>query len=172
VTLASTQRKKVYQVAIKRTRASHSALVCPLDFTGIVFWPRAMNTKNLNVVCAITLSAMTVVACGGSGSDESSVLTGVFVDSPVAGMKYVTPTVSGVTTADGEFNYRAGEAVVFSVGNLALPVVIASDTVTPLDMTTTDDINDAAVINVARLLQSLDEDGDPSNDRCQQSLQW
>ena len=122
-----------------------------------------MNTKNLNVVCAITLTAMTVVACGGSGSDEGPVLTGVFVDSPVAGMKYVTPTVSGVTTADGEFNYRAGEAVVFSVGNLALPVVIASDTVTPLDMTTTDDINDAAVINVARLLQSLDEDGDPSN---------
>ena len=160
---ASSQRKNVHQLLIKRTRASRCALVCPLDLTDIGFWPEAMHTKNLNVVCAITLTAMTVVACGGSGSEEGPVLTGVFVDSPVAGMKYVTPTVSGVTTADGEFNYRAGEAVVFSVGNLALPVVIASDTVTPLDMTTTDDINDAAVINVARLLQSLDEDGDPSN---------
>ena len=121
-----------------------------------------MTTKNFNVVFSITFAALFTVSCGGSDS-TGPILTGNLVDSPVAGVGYATPTVTGVTTLDGEFSYRDGEAIVFSVGKLALPVVQASDMITPLDIADSDDVSDAAVINVARLLQSLDEDADPSN---------
>src|SRR5437870_8597775 len=37
----------------------------------------------------------------------SPVLKGVFA-GPTAGLKYQTPTLSGITTDDGQFQYRAG----------------------------------------------------------------
>jgi len=101
-------------------------------------------------------------ACGGS-SGTADLLTGVFLDSPVANLSYSTATVSGVTNGDGEFHYREGEIVVFSIGALALPMVVGAQTVTPLDMASTDSLDDPAVINLTRLLQTLDEDSDPSN---------
>jgi len=75
----------------------------------------------------------------------------------------MTPTVSGVTDANGEFEYRAGEAVLFSIGKLTLPVVVASGRVTPLDMGASQNVTDNDVVNIARLLQSLDEDSNPAN---------
>ena len=121
-----------------------------------------MTTKKISMVFSITFAAFLTISCGGSDT-AGPLLTGNLVDSPVAGVGYATPTVTGVTTLDGEFSYRDGEAIVFSVGKLALPVVQASDMITPLDIADSDDVSDAAVINVARLLQSLDEDADPSN---------
>ena len=121
-----------------------------------------MTTKNLSVVFSITFAAFLMGSCGGTDA-AGPVLTGNFVDSPVAGVSYITPTESGVTNLDGEFSYREGEAVVFSIGKLSLPLVPASEMITPLDIADSDDVSDAAVINVARLLQSLDEDSDPSN---------
>src|SRR3989440_10397740 len=52
----------------------------------------------------------------------SPVLAGVFA-GPIAGLKYQTPTLSGFTTDDGEFQYRAGEAIAFLVGGLVLGAV-------------------------------------------------
>ena len=120
-----------------------------------------MNFKKINAFCLTTCAAISAISCGGS--DKGPLLTGVFVDSPVAGMNYVTPTVSGVTDANGEFEYRAGEAVLFSIGKLTLPVVVASGRVTPLDMGASQNVTDNDVVNIARLLQSLDEDSNPAN---------
>jgi len=117
---------------------------------------------NASIKIGAALIAATIVSsCGGT--DEGPLLTGVFLDSPVTGLRYVTPTVTGVTTTAGEFNYRAGEVVTFSVGGLALPMVVAAEIVTPLDMMFDDDEITAEVVNVLRFLQSLDEDADPSN---------
>ena len=55
----------------------------------------------------------------------SPVLTGVFA-GPIAGLKYQTPTLSGVTSATGEFQYRADEAITFLVGGIVLGAVEAA----------------------------------------------
>lgn len=109
---------------------------------------------------ALLLSA-TLVSCGGN---DKELLTGVFSDSPVSGLRYATGSNNtGVTNAEGEFQYQQGDTVVFSIGRLVLPVVLASDFVTPLDMVTDTDVTDPAVVNVVRLLQSLDTDNNPEN---------
>jgi len=102
-----------------------------------------MKIVTLRIFGTLTISAI-LASCGGGGESteigaasaipDGDLLTGVFSDSPVAGLSYTTPTVSGVTDADGLFTYRDGETVVFSIGNLALPEVVGAGFVTPLDM--------------------------------------
>ena len=117
-----------------------------------------------------------LIGCGGSGSDGPEpitappistpippVLQGVFVDSAVDGLAYTTATQSGMTNVQGEFSYISGEEVVFSIGDIQFPAVEGQEMVSPLDVflvTTTDDVR---VSNMARLLQTLDEDGMPGN---------
>jgi hypothetical protein len=122
-------------------------------------------------IAGLCLTAL-LSACGGGGGDAApaptnptnpSVLTGVFVDSPVSGISYTTATQSGKTNAKGEFSYVAGEKVTFSIGSVQLPMVLANATVTPLDIAKTTDINNQVASNIMVLLQSLDEDGTPAN---------
>lgn len=116
---------------------------------------------------------MLITAILGGCGEESSVnvkeaplppIQGVFVDSPVGGLTYTSPTVTnGSTNAAGEFDFFRGEAIVFSIGELTFPSVAAANVVTPLSVFSTDTVYHPAVINSLRLLQSLDTDGDPSN---------
>lgn len=116
---------------------------------------------------------------GGTGTDVSEVVngietgaalpleprvrTGVFVDSPVAGLTYATETRSGVTDDDGRFEYLPGESVTFSIGALVLPTVDAGERLTPIDLGRASRDVERFAINVARLLQSLDADGNADN---------
>jgi hypothetical protein len=81
----------------------------------------------------------------------------------VANIAYSTQTLSGMTNADGEFDYLAGETITFSIGGIELPSTLAKELLSPLDLVGTTDTNNTAVVNIARLLQSLDVDGDPDN---------
>jgi hypothetical protein len=136
---------------------------------------------------AVVVAAIMLSACGGDGDDSSpggtnnpppgsgnpgggnnnppppTPSTGVFIDSAVAGIHYETETQSGETDEDGRFNYLPGETVTFSLGGITLPAVQASDTVTPLMVFETNDFTDQRVVNLGRLLQSLDDDGDLTN---------
>ena len=113
---------------------------------------------------ALILSSVVLLAnCGGGGSDSPSTLTGVFIDSPVINIGYRTATQNGDTNSRGEFKYLAGETVTFFIGDMEFPPVLAAEVVTPLDMADTDDVAHHMVINIIRLLQSLDKDGDPDN---------
>jgi hypothetical protein len=101
-----------------------------------------------------------------SGDDEgpvSTVRTGTFVDSAVEGLAYATVTGQGLTNAAGEFTYMPGESVTFSIGDIRLPAIRATELITPLDVFSTDDIMAIEVQNLSRLLQTLDEDGNPEN---------
>ena len=111
------------------------------------------------------LSVIFIASCGGGGggSDSPSTLAGVFIDSPVINIGYRTATQNGETNSRGEFNYLAGETVTFFIGDLEFPPVLAAEVVTPLDMADTDDVAHHIVINIIRLLQTLDKDGDPDN---------
>ncbi len=96
----------------------------------------------------------------GNGDDPE---TGIFIDGPVGNIGYRTETREGVTSPSGQYEYEPGETVVFFIGDLEFPPVLASGVVTPLDIVGTTDTEDPRVINIIRLLQTLDADGDPSN---------
>lgn len=114
---------------------------------------------------AIISSAVFLAACGGGGSSNPvgpTAATGVFVDSPVAGLAYSAGTKSGTTGADGSYTCDVGQPVKFSLGSLQLPAVTCTTgaaVVTPLTIFGTTDVNDLRVVNLARLLQTLDQNG-------------
>jgi len=83
------------------------------------------------------------------------------IDSPVAGLRYEGPTQSGTTDETGSLDYFPGERVKLLLGSIILGEPLADHKVTPLDIFEQSDIDDPRVINMARLLQSLDSDGDP-----------
>ncbi|MFG3133215.1 CocE/NonD family hydrolase [Streptomyces tendae] len=105
---------------------------------------------------------MTGTASTAEGA--TAAVTGVFA-GPTAGLAYRTPTTTGVTDARGEFRYRAGETVTFSVGGLVLgavegaPLVNLAQLVPRVDGRI-DRLHDPIVTNLARLVQTLDQDGD------------
>jgi hypothetical protein len=102
-------------------------------------------------------------SCGGGGGSSNPPSTGTFVDSPVINIGYRTETQNGVTNSRGEFKYFPGETVTFFIGALEFPSVLADEIVTPLDIAGTDDVFHHMVVNIIRLLQSLDKDGNPDN---------
>lgn len=88
---------------------------------------------------------------------------GVLLDSPVINISYQTETLSGVTDENGQYEYIPGETVTFHVGDLIFPSANAFAILTPLDLANTSDTSDPEVINIIRLLQSLDQDGATEN---------
>ncbi|WP_303290292.1 hypothetical protein [Marinobacter sp. SS5-14b] len=125
--------------------------------------------KKLALAAAVS-SVVGLAGCGGSSggggtptTTGSTAETGVFVDSPVGNIGYRTATKEGVTNASGEYEYETGEEVTFFIGDLEFPPVPAAGVVTPLDIAGTTDTSNDTVVNIARLLQTLDTDGDPSN---------
>ena len=112
---------------------------------------------------SLSLSLITVAilsACGGGGTP---VLTGVFVDAPVEGLSYSNGWMSGTTDASGRFSYTSGSNVTFSLGGIAFPPVAGAAMVTPVDLVSGTGAQDPAAVAIARLLQSADADGNPSN---------
>ena len=89
---------------------------------------------------------------------------GVFLDSPVVNIDYRTESSEGVTNEQGLFEYLPGESVTFFIGDLVFPTVTAKNTVTPLDLAGTTDIDDPKVVNMIRFLQTLDMFKDPLTD--------
>jgi len=82
---------------------------------------------------------------------------GRLVDGPVQGVHYESGSLSGVTGRDGEFQYEEGNTIRFSIGEIMLgEAVQAKDFMTPLDLVPGGSLDSPAVINIARLLQSLD----------------
>jgi hypothetical protein len=118
--------------------------------------------KNLfNLSLLVTVSFLT--ACG-SGDSVAPVKQGVFVDAPVEGLGFVTTSgLAGTTDANGIFNYLANDRVTFSLGSVNFPAVVAGGVVTPLDLVGASSANDPGALSIARLLQSVDSDGNPDN---------
>lgn len=111
----------------------------------------------------VAIGLLFPAACGGGG-DESGPRTGRFLDGPVAGLAWETPTESGRTDAAGAFLYRPGERVDFWIGDVWLGQAPAAPVLTPLDLVPgAADANHPTVNNLARFLQTLDGDGIPEN---------
>src|SRR5258708_29902826 len=94
---------------------------------------------------------------------SSAVLTGVFA-GPTCGLKYQTPTLSGFTTNDGEFEYREGEAITFLVGGVVLGAVEAAPRLNLAQLVSRvagkiEKLHDPAVTHRGRFIHSLHHDG-------------
>jgi para-nitrobenzyl esterase len=110
---------------------------------------------------------VTAIGCSGFGScvvSSPDVSSGVFIDSPVAGITYKTPTLECITDAAGTFQYKKGEKVTFSIGTVILGSAIGKPVLTPLDIVDgAKDTSDQRVNNISAFLQTLDQDGNPAN---------
>lgn len=102
---------------------------------------------------------------GGDDEPTAGSRTGTFVDSAVAGVTFTNAPsgVTGTTDAQGRFTFEPGDTVTFSIGDLSFPPTTARGVITPLTIAGTDDPTDVVATNIARLLQTLDFDGDASN---------
>ena len=99
----------------------------------------------------ITLTLLAVfVGIAFSLGSAGEVNTGVFIDAPVKGLEYSTPTQSGVTNDKGEFTYLDGEDVTFRIDGLEIGKVEGAPEI-PVTML-------PKYLLVARLLLSLDID--------------
>jgi putative CocE/NonD family hydrolase len=93
-----------------------------------------------------------------------AVRTGLF-SGPISGLKYQTPTLSGLTNELGEFHYRDGERVAFLVGNSAIGSAVGAPRINLAELVSRVDGNihkllDAGLTNIARFVCSLNRDGD------------
>ena len=118
----------------------------------------------LTMICFITL---VMVGCGGGGGgvgEPPLPTNGVFVDSPVEGLDFETGSEFGLTGISGRFDYREGEIITFSIGDVILGQAAGKDMLTPIDLVPgAADETDSSVTNICRLLQSLDQDGNLQN---------
>ena len=94
--------------------------------------------------------------------------SGVFLDSPVAGLTYATAykgqTVVSQTNEDGVFFYARGQNLTFSIGSLELGTVKGKSVITPMDLFPgATGTSDPRVVNLCVLLQTLDQDADLNN---------
>lgn len=90
------------------------------------------------------------------------------VAGPIAGLRFETPTCSGVTDHVGTFQFRSGEIVTFSVGNVVIGTARGAERLTVADLVARVDGNldklaDPGLTNIARFLLTLDRDGNPDN---------
>jgi glycerophosphoryl diester phosphodiesterase len=111
-----------------------------------------------------SLPVLALSACGG-GSDGSggrgrAEQQGVFVDHPVEGLQFVTPSRAGLTNRQGEFRYLSGESVRFLIGSIELGSAAGQAVLTPLNLVPGAASSDRKVTNLLRLLQTLDSDCD------------
>lgn len=118
-------------------------------------------------ICALA-AALALAGCGGGGdgTDVGTSQVGTFLDSPVSGMEYETASGSGLTDADGHFNYRQGELVTFRVGKLVIGSTVPDSTriVTPRSLVEgAVGMDDPQVTLILQTLQSLDANGDPDD---------
>ena len=117
-------------------------------------------------------------SCGGGSSN--AVLTGTFLNGAVEGLRFETASQSGLTGATGEYTYRAGETITFSIGGITLGSATGAAQLTPFDLyglappsseiamrtelSTYNDITDFdRVANITMLLVFLDNDSDSTN---------
>lgn len=115
----------------------------------------------MRIHLAIVASAALLVGCGGGSSNDDTTTpvetaTGYYVDSAVSGVSYTCGSQSGLTQDNGAFTFDVGQGCTFSLGGMMLRTVASGDLSDGVEI-------QERTLDVARLLQSLDNDGNPEN---------
>ena len=136
-------------------------------------------------VCLTVVLLGCLAGCGGGSSSSSgavapALLTGVLGDPVVEGLRFETPTQSGVTSSTGEFSYQNGETVRFYLDDLLIGSVPGAEALGIREINEPDVPGSAAELlvyeethparsllrrglNVVSVLLTLDVDADASN---------
>ena len=118
----------------------------------------------IRLAVLVVTALITLTGCGGGSSgldkDNSSITKvshGYYIDSAVAGVDYNCKNLKGITNNEGKFKFHKGDICVFSIGGIKLR---------ELNTSTVDDGESVYEDNiaVARILQTLDKDGNPDSD--------
>ena len=103
---------------------------------------------------------------GTCATERQPIKSGIFIDSPVHGLMYQSGRILGRTDASGIFYYEEDAEVTFSIEGVVIgEPAEGKDIMTPLDLISDDDafVTHPMVTNIARFLQSLDENGIPED---------
>ncbi|HET57169.1 MAG TPA: hypothetical protein ENN35_01855 [Deltaproteobacteria bacterium] len=142
-----TERRRANDCTTRRGSSSRVGLLRWMRYAGIL--------------AVLMLGLVSIIGTGGGDATPTGPSSGAFVNSPVEGLYYKTPTYAGWTDADGTFPYEPGEEVEFYLGGadgLFLGTAPATGVVRP------DDIADTArATRIGQLLQTLDGDGNTNN---------
>lgn len=112
--------------------------------------------------------ASAVAALTGCGSSETPAtkaqpVLGVFLDSAVEGLDYNANGIKGSTSNIGGFVCNTGDTVNFAIGGINLGSAGCASVLSPLQLASSSNHRDDAVVNRLMFLQLLDQDNDPSN---------
>lgn len=110
---------------------------------------------------------ISISGCGGgnSNTDDSESVpvhlppptgTAYYIDSAVSGINYKCGQQEGITGTDGSFTFQVGQSCTFYLGDMELRDVHTGLLVDGTNIYETD-------VKIARILQSLDTDGNPDN---------
>jgi len=129
-----------------------------------------INKRLLVSLAAASLLALNFTGCGSSNKStaeepvQKTEVSGYLIDSAVVGASYeCSGGMKGTTDSEGKFTCEAGDTVTFKVGSVTLGSasgVQNGTTVTPYTLAAD---NETVAVNIARLIQTLDVDSDPSN---------
>lgn len=134
--------------------------------------------KRVSLSAILLSMGIMLVGCGG-GSDTASVevdtsyVEGQFIDAPVAGLDYSCSSGDvGVTDIMGTFRCKNGDEISFQLNGFDIGRSAIGRIVTPADLHPNDP---QKVADVARLLQTMDNDNNPENgivlDKTSQKMQ-
>jgi hypothetical protein len=119
-----------------------------------------------------------LAGCGGGGGGggngggnppppppppPAAVQSGVFKDTNVVGLDFVSGQESGTTDSDGRYSCETGNDVSFSVGAVVLGSAQCTTLLSPPALVTSGRFDDPEAVNIARFLQLLDVDATPDN---------
>ena len=121
-----------------------------------------LATRQFYPTCFLIMSLSLLCGCGDDDENERPLLQGRFIDRAVQGLTYPSDETSGVTDENGTFTYYEGDIVSFSIGDWVIGVSAGDDIITPVSFEDDGELDNYS-INLSRILQSIDEDGDLSN---------
>jgi len=122
-----------------------------------------MSIQN-NIIIKVLLILLLglLSACGSDDGLDAALVTGRFIDDPVQGLNYQCSSgIEGKTNINGEYSCNVNDEVTFILGNKTIGTVKAQSAIhTPYSFFPN---NLNAALNLARFLQAVDIDKDPSN---------
>ncbi len=129
-----------------------------------------MKSSTRTLLAGVAIAALMATGLAGPASTQGRTSTGVFYQ--VEGLGYRTGSQSGLTNARGEFTSGPQDTVAFAVGDLVLgsvamgptpPARVTEAHLVPAVAGDPKRLEDPQVTNLARFLQSLDQDKNVEN---------
>jgi len=117
-----------------------------------------MTNKSLRLAALPALCAMLLIGCNDDNTIDLGSIQQGQLDYPLAGIQYSTPSLSGVTTADGTFEYRDGETVSFQLDELTLGETAAAEELTLADIVGAEHAYDEPLVKALRVAMEMDSD--------------